>query len=133
MVRSAFCPLAESQQFAVNWMENYFDTYGDKAPNRDEIHLLIMQKADVYKLYAHEFQNSSPPRKVISYSRFLGLWNALFPKCINRPWCDIPGKCDICYEIDKQRRTSEDAVVQEKLREAHHIHRGGMIMLERQE
>jgi hypothetical protein len=31
------------------------------------------------------------------------------------------------------RRSSEDPKVQEKLKEAHHLHRGGLFMLERNE
>ena len=131
MFRAALCPLADNQQLAIIWLEEYFLKYGDSAPNRDETHLLIMHKSDIYKRYVHELETSFPPRKFVSYSRFIALWNVLFPKYINRPWCDIPGKCDICYEIDKQRRTIEESIVQEKLKEAHHLHRGGLFMLER--
>jgi len=132
-IRAALTPLADTQQFATIWLEHYFETYGDQAPNRDETHLMIMQKTDLYNLYKHEMDTSNPPRPIVSKTRFNSLWNVLFPKCRCRPWCDIPGKCDICYEIDRLRRTEEDSIVQEKLKEAHHMHRGGMFMLERHE
>jgi hypothetical protein len=121
------------QQLCSLWLENYFEKYGDSAPNRDEVHLLIMQRKDLYKRYVHELSSASLPQNTVSESRFLQLWDVLFPKCINRPWCDIPGKCDICYEIDRLRRTSEDSIVQKHLKDAHHLHRGGMFMLERNE
>jgi hypothetical protein len=59
--------------------------------------------------------------------------NTLFPTCIKRPWVDIPGKCDTCYEIDRLRKSSEDSAVQLKCKEAHIMHRNGMFMLERKE
>jgi len=133
MIRAAITPYAETQMMCSIWLENYFEKYGDKAPNRDETHLLIMQKNDLFKSYIHEFSNSNPPRSVVSESKFIELWNVLYPTCVSRPWCDIPGKCDICYEIDRLRRSSEESIVQEKLKEAHHLHRGGMFMLERNE
>jgi hypothetical protein len=133
MIRAAITPYAERQVMCTLWLEEYFDTYGDQAPNKNETHLLIMQKKCLYQSYNHQFQNSSPPRAVVTESKFIELWNVLFPTCINRSWCDIPGKCDTCYEIDRMRRSSEEKVVQEKLREAHHLHRGGMFMLERNE
>jgi hypothetical protein len=43
----------------------------------------------------------------------------------------LPGKCDICYEIDTLRRSSQDKETQEQLNIAHHLHRGGMFNLER--
>ena len=44
---------------------------------------------------------------VVLESKFYEMWANLFPKCKRSPWCDIPGKCDTCYEIDKLRRTEE--------------------------
>ena len=131
MVTAALCPSAEDQQFCVVFLEDYFEKFGDKAPNREETHLLIMQKSDVYEQYTRVFKNSVPPRPVVSYSRFIAIWSTIFPRCINRPWCDIPGKCVTCYEIDTQRRTADCALVLEHLKMAHHLHRGGMFMLER--
>jgi len=77
----------------------------------------------------------------------------IFPRYINRPWCDLPGtfatydlcpfcilyistyslpgKCDICYEIDTLRRSSQDKETQEQLNIANHLYRGGMFNLER--
>jgi hypothetical protein len=125
--------LADSQQFATVWLENFFSKYGDCAPNRDEIHLLIMQKKELYDQYVDDFTSSKRNEQIVSYSRFNELWNVLFPRAISRPWCSIPGKCNTCAEIDRKRRESRESHVQECLRDAHHLHRGGMFMLERQE
>jgi hypothetical protein len=40
-------------------------------------------------------------------------------------------KCDICGEIDRQRRCCEDEKTLEQLKKAHYMHRGGLFMLER--
>ena len=134
MLIAAHTPLAETQQMCVLWLEGYFEKYGDQAPNRDETHLQIMQKMDLYEQYVRDtIRQSGQDGRVVPYSRFIILSATVFPSCITRPWCDIPGKCDICYRIDKLRRTSEDAIVQEKLKECHHLHRAGMFMLERNE
>ena len=90
-----------------------------------------MQKQDVFKRYKNTMISSVPPRPHVKYSRFISLWNTVFPKCRRRPWCNVPGKCDICYEIDRMRREADDKIVLAKLQEAHHLHRAGMLMLER--
>jgi hypothetical protein len=44
----------------------------------------------------------------------------------------VPGKCKICGEIDRIRKTKHHLVYQTACKEAHQLHRGGMFMLERQ-
>ena len=97
-------------------------------------------------------------RVPVQESVFSNLWVTIFPRFINRPWCDIPGimyyvtyfcvryygnkgylllvllcvgTCDTCYEIDTLRRSCPDAETQEQLKRAHHLHRGGLFNLER--
>lgn len=131
IIRAALTPMSNAQQMATSWLESYFANYGDPAPNRDEIHLLVMNKSDLYRQYTEEMKRLDPGQARIDRARFLQLWAVLFPRCINRPWCDIPGKCDVCYDIDRLKRTSEDSHVQKKLKDAHALHRGGLFMLER--
>jgi hypothetical protein len=133
MVKASLAPFADNQQFAIVWLENYFQKYADSAPNKDEIHLLIMQKKDLYERYRAEYLACNRSEELVSYPRFIELWNVIFPKAVTRPWCSIPGKCNVCGEIDRLRRVSQDNYVQQCLRDAHHLHRGGMFMLERQE
>ena len=131
MTRSSLMPMSSPTLDALLWMENFFKTYGDAIPNADEIRLPVMCKKDVFDKYAHECSTVSPPLPAVDYSRFINLWNAQFPNCRRRPWCEIPGKCDTCYRIDKLRKTADDAIVLKKLQEAHLMHRGGMFMLQR--
>lgn len=131
MIRAALQPFSDAQQFCSIWLLNYFEKYGDKSPNGEETKLHLMKKNDVYFKYVNEFKSQG--RQYVPESKFINLWNVLYPQYCMRQYCDIPGKCDTCYEIDKLRRTSEESIVQEKLKEAHHLHRGGMFMLERNE
>ena len=71
--------------------------------------------------------------ETIDIQRFYEIWNVVFPNVIQRLAVDICGKCWLCYEIDKLRQTSEESIVQEYAKKAHHLHRGGMVMLERNE
>ena len=68
----------------------------------------------MYESYCHEFKNSNPPRDVVNESKFIELWNVLFPTC-----------------IDRMLRSSEEKIMTEKLKEAHDLHRGGMFILEK--
>jgi hypothetical protein len=53
--------------------------------------------------------------------------------CLARDYTDIPGKCETCAYIDQKRRFSTSSQVQEHLKQAFLLHRGGMFMAERRE
>lgn len=72
-------------------------------------------------------------RPTVSSQRFLELWLVLFPRHRKRPFCNIPGKCSVCYEIDRQRRQENTTHVHRMLKDAHLLHRAGMFHLEREE
>lgn len=129
MILSSMCPGSEEQIIATTWIESYFEKFADKSPDSEEVQLAITYKKDVYKEYkaARVLANQEP----IGHSLFNELWNALFPHYLVRPWLDVPGKCEVCYEIDTARRSTSDSYVQEALRQCHHMHRGGMFMQER--
>lgn len=56
MVRAAMTPTSDVQSDCVIWLESYFKNYGDFAPNKNEVRLLIMQKQDVFDKYVHDFK-----------------------------------------------------------------------------
>jgi hypothetical protein len=130
VVRAALTPRPPAYQHCKIWLEQHFDMYGDKAPNKDEVHLSVTSKGALYKDY-EQFMQSSQLEKV-TYTAFVNIWNALFPNVKQRPWVDVPGKCSTCYLIDRMRKTSEDREVQYHLGLAHSLHRGGFFMLERE-
>jgi hypothetical protein len=121
MVQAMLCPLAERQQSCALWLREYFKVYGDHAPNRDEVKLFILQKQLVYSKYREESKQNGI--EIVDKTQFYRMWSVLFPRCVSRPWCDIPGKCDTCYWIDEMRRESHDPEVQKCLLEAHALHR----------
>lgn len=134
MVRAALTPKEDSHHHCSLWLEQYFDIYGDKMPNFDEIRVALMEVKDLYEQYKVDFAaqaNNTIP--IVTYETFCTIKSVLFPDCVMRSYTDIPGKCETCFRIDELRRKSSDETVQRKLSEAHHLHRGGLFMLERQE
>ena len=128
-------PRNDSAMFAVIWLRDYFDLC-DKSPNSDKTFVNVSEKSDVYKMYVEEMTSingnvSMQEAQVLGQGSFLRLWNVLFPRCVRRPNCDIPGKCPTCYEIDKIRREKDSKVVKKMCKQAHALHRGGMFMKER--
>lgn len=115
----------------VAWLENYFELFGNHAPNEEEIKLLLLRKKDVYMEYVADSEANF--REIVPESKFSVLWQRLFPNCNIKPWSSLIGKCDTCLEFDSLIRVAEDPSVIEKLRQAHHMHRGGLFMLERME
>lgn len=134
MIRAALAPKQDSQHHCVLWLEQYFDVYGDKMPNKDETRLALMEVKDLYEQYKADFaSHTNSTITAVSYEVFCSIWSVIFPDCAMRSYTDIPGKCETCFRIDELRRKSSDETVQKKLSEAHHLHRGGMFMLERRE
>jgi hypothetical protein len=131
MVRSALMSIDDTHQYCVIWLEEYFKIYGDFSPNKDEVKLAVSRKKEIYDNYVSCKRQLD--QSVVDAQKFYKIWNALFPRCVSRPWCDIPGKCNTCYEIDRMRREATQPEIQRSLRDAHLLHRGGLFMLERQE
>jgi hypothetical protein len=129
MIVAALCPHSDDQIKATTWIEEYFELFADKSPDSEEVQLAICFKKDVWRLYRKSRKQAN--EGFISYSLFVDLWNSLFPNYLIRPWLDVPGKCEVCYEIDTASRSTSDKAVQEALRQCHHMHRGGMFMQER--
>lgn len=123
--------LSEADSFAIQWMNEHFDHYGDKQPNGIYNMLSVSTKAEMYDSYVADIFVIGVV-KAVSSQRFVELWLALFPYVRLRAWVSIPGKCKTCLMIDKLRRTESDKNVQIALKHAHHLHRGGLFMLERQ-
>lgn len=111
-------------------MESFFDLC-DKDPTSYETHCNAGGKNEIWDLYVVEKKNQNA--NYLEYNDFLDLWNSLFPRVTCRDFKNIPGKCQICWEIDRKRRTNSDRLIQLRLKEAHCMHRGGFFMLERQE
>lgn len=110
-------------------MKSYYALEGDSSPNSEVKSIAISFRSDLYTAYANEQSKLQLPK--VNEKYFLQLWRSLFPNFQTRPWINIPGKCWICADIDAKRRETGDSSVKEALRQAHALHRGGMIMPER--
>jgi len=110
-------------------MREYFETYGDQAPNSTDVAIPVMSKRDLYNRYVEEMNSSLPPRSFVDEPRFKSLWLTLFPNDRLRQFCTIPGKCLVCSKIDEIR--TDNLIVLNKCKEAHLLHRGGLFMRER--
>lgn len=132
MVVAAISPLSEVYLTAQHFIYDQFLSYGEHAPNSNEHHLSITFKNDLYKAYRN--LQIECECQFVSESEFISLWNACLPTHLIRPWMNVPGKCDTCYYIDQKVRGGKcNRSTREALRQCHHIHRGGMFMLERTE
>eukprot|EP01038_Epipyxis_sp_PR26KG_P018073 gene18073-25359_t len=133
MVRAALTDKSYATSMTIEWMNDYFQ-YGDFKPNGDGVYLPIDTIKELYNEYKADMQlRDFYPKSVVDSTKFGRIWNKLYPKTRLRAWIDIPGKCDICMEIDIMRRKTSRTEIQNKaLQQAHILHRGGMIMLERQ-
>jgi hypothetical protein len=132
MIIAAMSPDSYKTGLTIEWLSQYFDTFGDKQPNGDKIKLSINTKRELYEEYYADMQLMDP-QAVVSESSFETLWNGLFPSVRIRSWVNIPGKCNICMEIDKLRRKpNKSEATRAALKHAHLLHRGGLFMLERQ-
>jgi hypothetical protein len=131
MPRASITTKGDKDFLCMAWLFRHFETFGDKSPIDDEeIKVNVSHRKDVFNQYRKSLERSD---QMVRITRFYEIWDSLFPLCVNRTWCSIPGKCDTCYEIDQLRRTSTSLKVQKALQYAHLLHRGGLFNLERNE
>ena len=90
-----------------------------------------MLKKELYHKYQKEKTASN--QKFVDETRFNEIWNVVFPYHRIRPYCDKPGHCNTCYEIDRGRRIATTKSEEMSYTKAHFIHRCGLFMLEREE
>lgn len=132
MIRAALTPMKseigeklifDKVAYALQWLERHLDNFADVSPNSDLVKVHSNTKEAIYLEYLND-RGVKKTGQFISRNKFLELWFIIFPNAKLTPWCNIPGKCNICYEIDKERRATTDDVKQKHLRDCHTIHRG---------
>lgn len=90
---AGLCSLQEAHMFVNIWLKRYFDKFGDCIPNRMETALIIIAKKDIYYQYSNEMYRVL--QKPVDYGTFNSIWNVQYPRHVNRPWCNIPGKSNL--------------------------------------
>lgn len=129
MITSALLPANDNDMYVSLWLEDYFMSYGDSAPNQNVHQISATFKNEIFIEYQREMLELN--KTAVDNKRFYEIWNACFPNYLVRPYVNVTGKCDLCYAIDYQRRMSTDPKKKEALRQAHILHRGGFFMPER--
>ena len=132
IVKMGAVPLSGAQLFCVSWMKRYFSVYADQAPNQDISYLALVEKKEIFENYLEEFQHYKDVVTTVDESTFLTLWLTVFPRVVQRAFCDVMGKCKTCAEIDARRRNSESHAVAEAVKMARQLHRSGLFMPERE-
>lgn len=122
-------PNSNAQFHAVDWLKRYFETYADQVPNDDKCYVSLYYKVDLFHKYDDELAEISIP--TVTEQQFYNLWKDLFPDSLLRRKCNVLGKCHLCSRIQALRHKSNNRTMDEALRQAHLLHRGGLFMLER--
>ena len=130
MIRAGLTPYAEAQHACKIWLDQYFERQGDEDPDSSFVAIQIQLKKHLYEKYSDEFKRTN--REVVDESLFNKIWNVIYPYHRIRPYCDIPGHCSTCYEIDRGRRLATTKSAERRYTEAHFMHRAGLFMLERE-
>ena len=99
-----YLPNTENAKFAYQWMDWYFDKYGCKVPNSDQIHLEHM---DLKELWTEYFDDMGE-EYAYGYEAFLKLWKVCFPHVRVREFKQCCGKCMTCLKLTEARRTTRD-------------------------
>ena len=81
MIRATLMSSSDSCHHCVNWLERYFKSYGECAPNKDEIKLSITRKKEIFQNYATAMQDMKLP--AVDQTAFYKIWNTLFPRCVH--------------------------------------------------
>ena len=67
----------------------------------------------------------------LEYTRWLRIWETVFPHVRMRAYKQVTGKCWTCYNISEGRRGNKGKVFQKAYQDAHFLHRCGLYMPER--
>lgn len=131
MIRAAMTPASPAQIFAKLFIIDYVESFADVSPNSNDEFVTASTRKQVFDEY-EEYCNRHNVEP-IGLMRFYKIWSVLFPTLKLRPWKNVVGKCDVCYEIDRRRKSGECTRCEhEALKQLHHLHRGGLVMIERE-
>lgn len=106
-------------------MKNYFNTMGDKVPNRfDEIHIDCIEKKVIYDEYVDNMELFYGIGSAhLSYQKFCETWDVFFPNVKAREHKNITGHCHTCEKITSLRKTIRDNFRRGLLTQLHAFHR----------
>lgn len=132
MLVSAMSTGNNRDMMTSEWLERFFELC-DQSPSSDFTRVPADKQIEIYERYIASIGTEKWESEPVDIARFGRLWNSLYPHCRYGQECRIPGSCSTCADIDRWRRTSTDEIIHKMCQEAHHIHRGGLFLLERKQ
>ena len=104
------------------WMSVFFAMVGDQIPNSNEIHLETQEKLEIWAEYVwdmfHLFEDNA-----LCYSKFLDLWDTVFPHVKIRVYKDVTGKCTVCAVLSDLRKKFHSRAMRRLVTTLHAFHR----------
>ena len=101
------------------WMHYFFNSYGCKVPNSEEIHLEYVEFKELYE----EYHNDVGEERALVYQKFCHLWYVCYPYVKVREFKQCCGKCQICLKLSESRRATRDKDTKTYLSRLFGLHR----------
>jgi hypothetical protein len=93
-VRVGLMPNGQMHHLAKAWMSVFFQMVGDQIPNSNEIHLETQDKLEIWAEYVWDMHFLGE-YEALCYTKFLELWDLVFPHVRIRVYKAVTGKCTI--------------------------------------
>lgn len=128
IITAGLTPNSQKYQNAGYWFESFFEESADNCPNRNEMHMEVMSKAELYVADQAVFH---PGEGVLTYNHWNEMWKTVYPHVKMRVYKQVTGKCWTCLFISERRKVAQTRLERLALKELHQMHRSGLYMLER--
>jgi len=104
---------------AYTWMDYFFNAYGCKVPNSEQIHIDYMEMKKLWEEYVEDLGEINS----LGYRSFLLLWRACFPHVRVREFKQCCGKCITCLKLTECRRGTKCKNKKDYLSRLFYFHR----------
>ena len=121
-VRVGLMPNGPMHHLAKAWMSVFFHMVGDQIPNSDEIHLETQEKLEIWAEYVWDMFFLGE-YEALCYSKFLELWDLVFPHVKIRVYKAVTGKCTVCAVLSDLRKKYHAKDVRRLVTTLHALHR----------
>ena len=116
----AFAPSGDNKELCIQWMDDYFVTYGDQQPNSYINYLSESFKKDIYQQYKQDMEKIG--KIPVAQDSFNGIWINCFPFVQLREECNIIGKCKVCAKSAELRKDTSQ-IKKQAGKDMHMLHR----------
>lgn len=106
------------------YLESHFKCIGDEIPNKDEIHIELCDKKEIYNEYvAFCLCKMGGDVHILSESRFLHIWKQQYERVKIRRYKAVTGKCHTCAILSELRKKEHRPKMQQGITHLHALHR----------